>query len=264
MTDRRGQPGARAARPTRSPGRRHALAALGGALVLALGIAGCSSSGDGDAWVRADASPAAPAEVQPGTAATAEPGAAATPVDEPVAMAAAGSLDAADAAGLLWIREEEKLARDVYLALADLWDVRVFANIARSEQSHMDAVATLLDRYGLEDPVGANPAGVFSDPQLQALYDDLLARGRTSLVEALAVGATIEDLDIVDLRERATDVSDIARVYENLEMGSGNHLRAFVANLERRGTSYTPAYLSQADFDAIISSPRARGQGVGQ
>jgi len=233
-------------------------------LVLALGIAGCSSSSDGGAWVRADASSAASVEAQPGASAPAEPGAATAPVDEPVAMAAAGSLDAGDAAGLLWMREEEKLARDVYLALADLWDVRVFANIARSEQSHMDALETLLDRYGLEDPVGDNPAGVFSDPAIQALYDDLLARGRTSLVEALAVGATIEDLDIVDLRERASAVADIARVYANLEMGSGNHLRAFVTNLERRGASYTPAYLSQAAFDAIISSPRARGQGVGQ
>ncbi len=264
MTERHDETNVRAAPHPRSRGRRHALAALGGVLVLALGIAGCSSSSDGGAWVRVDASPAAPVEAQPGASAPAEPGAVAAPADEPVAIAAAGSLDVADAAGLLWMREEEKLARDVYLALADLWDVRVFANIARSEQSHMDALETLLDRYDLEDPVGANPVGVFSDPQIQALYDDLLARGRASLVEALAVGATIEDLDIVDLRERASDVADIARVYENLEMGSANHLRAFVMNLERRGASYTPAYLSQADFDAIISSPRGRGQGMGQ
>ncbi len=263
MTTRHGEANDRAVSRSRRRGR-HALAALGGMFVLALGIAGCSPSSEGGAWVRADASPAAPVEAQPGVSAPAEPGAAVTPASEPVAIAAAGSLDADDAAGLLWMREEEKLARDVYLALADLWDVRVFANIARSEQSHMDALETLLDRYGLEDPVGANTAGVFSDPQVQALYDDLVARGRASLVEALAVGATIEDLDIVDLRERATDVPDIARVYANLEAGSGNHLRAFVANLERRGASYTPANLSQADFDAIISSPRARGQGVGQ
>lgn len=258
-----GEASVRAASGPRRLGRR-ALPALGGVLVLALGIAGCGSSSDGGAWVRVDAAPATPVEARPRAAAPAEPGAATTPADEPSAIAAVGSLDADTAAGLLWMREEEKLARDVYLALADLWDVRVFANIARSEQSHMDALATLLDRYGLEDPVGGNPAGVFSDPQIQALYDDLLARGRTSLVEALAVGATIEDLDIVDLRERASDVADIARVYENLEMGSANHLRAFVTNLGRRGASYTPAYLSQADFVAIISSPRGRGQGIGQ
>lgn len=262
MTERHGEASVRAASRSRRPGWR-ALPALGGVLVLALGITGCGSPTDGGAWVRVDATPA-PVDAQPGAAAPAEPGAATTPADEPLAIAATGSLDADTAAGLLWMREEEKLARDVYLALADLWDVRVFSNIARSEQSHMDALATLLDRYGLEDPVGGNPAGVFSDPQIQALHDDLLARGRTSLVEALAVGATIEDLDIVDLRERASDIADIARVYDNLEMGSANHLRAFVTNLERRGASYTPAYLSQAEFDAIISSPRGRGQGVGQ
>jgi hypothetical protein len=264
MTKRHGRAGASAARSSGSNGGRRALAVLGGMLVLALGIAGCSSTGDEGAWVRTEASPAAPVAAQPGTPAPAEPGADATPAVAPLEVAATGSLDAAEAAGLRWMREEEKLARDVYLALADLWDVRVFANIARSEQSHMDAVETLLDRYGLEDPVGANPAGVFSDPEIQGLYDALLARGRTSLVEALAVGATIEDLDIVDLRERATDVPDIARVYANLEMGSANHLRAFVTNLERRGASYAPAYLSQADFDAIVSSPRTRGQGEGQ
>jgi hypothetical protein len=175
-----------------------------------------------------------------------------------------GSLSAADAAGLLWMREEEKLARDIYLALADTWELRVFANIAKSEQSHMDAVATLLDRYGLEDPVGSNPPGVFSDSAIQALYDDLLTRGSASLTQALAVGAEIEELDIADLRARQSAVADIARVYANLEMGSGNHLRAFVSNLERRGSTYSPTHLSQPDFDAIVAATRSRGgQGIG-
>ena len=62
------------------------------------------------------------------------------------------------------MREEEKLARDVYLAMDDLWGLRVFSQISWSEQNHMDAVLAVLDKYGVLDPVGDNPTGVFTDP----------------------------------------------------------------------------------------------------
>ncbi len=63
-----------------------------------------------------------------------------------------GILTAAEEEGLLFMREEEKLARDVYLVLFDKWGLRVFENIAESEQRHMDAVLYLLGKYGLDDP----------------------------------------------------------------------------------------------------------------
>lgn len=278
MTSRR--TGTTIATRTRSRRGRAAAAGLGGVFALTLGLAACSAPGSADeAWVPAgspavpaaspDTAPAAPAEappapsaIVPGDAApipAAPSPAAATAPEEQVAMIPTRTLTAEEVAGLLWMREEEKLARDVYLALADVWDAQVFSNIARSEQAHMDQMETLLDTYGLQDPAAGNPAGVFTDPAIQALYDELLASGRTSLVEALKVGATIEDLDIVDLQKRATDTPDIAQVYANLEMGSRNHLRAFITNLERQGATYTPSYLSQADFDEIVSSPRERG-----
>ena len=53
-------------------------------------------------------------------------------------------LTAADAAGLQYMREEEKLARDVYTLLGDRYDVRVFDNIARAESRHMAAIKRLL------------------------------------------------------------------------------------------------------------------------
>lgn len=139
------------------------------------------------------------------------------------------TLNADEVAGLQWMREEEKLARDVYQTLGARFSLPIFKNIARSEQTHMDAVNVLLDRYGVPDPVGNNGVGVFTDPQLQALYDDLVARGTTSLVSALAVGAEIERLDIGDLETRLaqTDKADIRQMYANLERGSYNHLRAF-------------------------------------
>ena len=50
-----------------------------------------------------------------------------------------------EATGLIFMREEEKLARDVYLTLYDVWETAVFDNIASSEQTHMDAVLMLID-----------------------------------------------------------------------------------------------------------------------
>jgi len=161
--------------------------------------------------------------------------------------------------GLQWMREEEKLAHDVYVTLGGLWGNRVFENVSRAETTHTEAVKTLLDRYGIADPAAGKPIGIFTDPAIQKLYDDLVARGRTSVVDAMAVGAIIEDLDINDLQRRATTTPDIALVYDELERGSENHLRAFVRNLDRQGASYTPAYISQEEFDSIISSPTERG-----
>lgn len=130
---------------------------------------------------------------------------------------------------LLLMREEEKLARDLYNALYEQWGERVFANIARSEQKHMDAVKTLLDAYSITDPVGADTPGVFENDELQSLYDTLLAQGSTSVEEALAVGVLVEETDIADLQAALdnTDNPSISRVYENLLRGSEHHLEAF-------------------------------------
>lgn len=138
-------------------------------------------------------------------------------------------LSDAEATDLLFMREEEKLARDVYLEMYDLWELPVFRNIARAEQAHMNAVGRLIARYGLTDPVGNNPRGVFANPELQAMYDELVARGRQSTAEALQVGIDIETADIADLQDALADVahSDIARVYGNLLRGSERHLAAF-------------------------------------
>ena len=162
--------------------------------------------------------------------------------------------------GLVWMREEEKLAHDVYTALYDLWNLQIFSNIASSEQTHTDAVKQLLDRYGIEDPAEGQPAGVFINPDIQRLYDDLVAQGSVSLEAALTVGTTIEDMDIYDLRQLSTATTDIAYVYANLEKGSRNHLRAFDGNLERRGLSYTPQFISQDEYETIVGSPAERGR----
>ncbi len=163
--------------------------------------------------------------------------------------------------GILLMREEEKVARDVYITLGKKWNLRFFNNISRAEQEHMDAMKALVDRYKLSDPMTTNKVGDFTNPELQKLYNKLVAQGSTSVENAIKVGSTIEDLDIYDLERlmKTTDNTDIRIVYQNLLKGSRNHLRAFDRQLHRNGSSYTAKYLSQKTYDAIAASPRERG-----
>lgn len=171
------------------------------------------------------------------------------------------SLSKKEKSGLLFMREEEKLARDVYLSLQETWTLRVFGNIAAAESKHMNAALTLIEKYGLEDPVGDNGLGVFSNPEFTELYEDLTASGSGSLVAALKVGALIEELDIHDLQRVLADVDneDLAVAYQNLMKGSRNHLRAFDKLLVRNGADYDTQYLTQEEYDAIAESPREKG-----
>lgn len=138
--------------------------------------------------------------------------------------------------GLRYMREEEKVARDVYIALGKKWNLRIFDNISQSEQRHMDALAALIERYELIDPVGSNAEGVFTNQLLQTMYTELVERGTQSMKESLLVGAMIEETDIHDLDMQLALVeegSDLAFVYSNLRRGSVNHQNAFNRNLER-------------------------------
>jgi|WetSurSiteA1Bulk_404760.scaffolds.fasta_scaffold26545_2 hypothetical protein len=134
---------------------------------------------------------------------------------------------------LTYIREEEKVARDVYLYLNEKWNIRIFKNIAASEQTHMDAIKTLLDIYNIPDPATDKGRGEFTNPDLQKLYNDLIRQGSISKVEALKVGVIIEETDIDDLSKgiATTRHNDVRTVYSNLLQGSLNHLDAFKSTL---------------------------------
>lgn len=175
------------------------------------------------------------------------------------------TLSAAEIEALTTMREEELLAKDVYVLLFSIYNVPVFNNIPKSETQHAQAVATLLLKYGLADPAENHVAGVFVNTTLQALYTSLVAQGSTSLISAFTVGATIEDLDIYDLHTHITtdiDNKDILFVFGNLERGSRNHMRAFNRQLKANGVSYTPQFISQEYFDQIISATNETGTGV--
>ncbi|GEM_PF-262966 len=162
---------------------------------------------------------------------------------------------------LAFMREEEKLAHDVYLALYEQWKSPIFRNIARSEMQHTTQIGRLLNRYELADPY-QETVGVFTNEDLQKLYTDLVAAGKVSLVEADKVGATIEDLDISDLQKALNEIDnlDIRTVYQNLMKGSRNHLRSFYAQLKALGVEYTAQYIDAAELEKIVTTSHERGR----
>jgi hypothetical protein len=169
------------------------------------------------------------------------------------APAMAATLSATEAADLTFQREEEKLARDVYLTLYNRWGATIFNNIAGSEQKHTDTMLKMLLKYKLSDPAKTN-IGEFTNTVLQAKYNELVAEGLTSYVDGLSVGASIEELDMVDLQHAIQNTKrvDLLTAYQNLLEGSKNHLRAFVAGLAAQGVTYTPTLISHELYDAII------------
>ena len=164
------------------------------------------------------------------------------------------NLSAQEKNDLLFSFEEEKMARDTYIFLNNKWGIPQFANIQNSEQSHMNAVENLLKKYNI--PYQILPQGQFSDANLQTLYNQLTAQGSLSKNQAFQAGATIEDVDIDDLEtlKQHTTNATILSVYNKLECGSRNHLRSFVAGITNLGDTYTPQFISLAEFQSIINS----------
>jgi len=172
-----------------------------------------------------------------------------------------GDLSPTERDDVLFMREEEKVARDVYLALLEEWGLQPHDNISDSEQSHMDAMLVLVELYDLEDSA-TGTVGTFTNPELQALHDDLVTWGLESAIDSLKVGCRIEEKDMRDIQVRLdrTDEAAIQLVYENLIRGSRNHLRAFYRTLTRHGGDYEPVIISQERFDEIVSSDFETGK----
>ncbi|MDO8449334.1 MAG: DUF2202 domain-containing protein [Rhodoferax sp.] len=174
--------------------------------------------------------------------------------------ATVGILSPEEIAGLKFMREEEKLAHDVYVYLYGLWganpNATVFSLIALSETTHTEAILALLVKYGIADPAAGKLPGEFTDPALQTLYNTLIGMGQVSLIEALKVGALIEETDIHDInaKKAVTDEVDIVQVYDSLLCGSRNHLRAFNTQLLALGVTYVPTVITQAEWDAIANA----------
>jgi hypothetical protein len=175
-----------------------------------------------------------------------------------------GTLTPALVEHLARMREEEKLAHDVYLALAQSSGLQIFKNIAYAESQHMRTVEQLVARYS-PAIAGANlPIGSFSNPQFQSLYQSLVASGNSSPRAATMVGVKIEEMDIKDLQTLLSQnlPRDISQVLERLQQASKNHLRAFTKELNRLGGTYSPQFLSQQEFNDILSSENEKTRGA--
>lgn len=166
------------------------------------------------------------------------------------------ALTAEERDDLLLMREEEKIARDVYLRLYEHWGMRPFDNISGAEQAHMDAILALLEHHRLPDPAQGLGVGRFRRTDLQDLHDGLVQQGLQSQADAVRVGLLIEELDIADLQKaaRRTDKPEILAVYAELERGSRNHLRAFYRWMLKLGIDYQPRHLSAAEFERTALS----------
>lgn len=169
---------------------------------------------------------------------------------------------------ILHMREEEKMARDIYLTLNEKWNQQVFSNISGSETYHMSQIKVLIDKFKLEDPVAKNDdkRGAFANKDLKKMYDEFTTSGKTSLEAAFRAGAKVEEADIKDLKDAIANTvnADIKSTYKYLLQASENHLRAFVRNLKRLGIDYNPAILSEQYFKTIIDGDNKKGAGNGK
>ena len=171
-----------------------------------------------------------------------------------------------DRDALIYNMQEEKVANNFYTAMQNLYGINVFENISKSETMHMKHVKALLDNFGIDNPVSGKyeVAGSFMDAGLERMYNDMISTGNISVTDALKESAKFEEMDIRDLKAfvESTQNTSIESTLNMLINASGNHLRAFVKNLKTRGIEYTPQYLSQEEFNEIISSSgKSKGNG---
>jgi hypothetical protein len=182
----------------------------------------------------------------------------------PFEMFSATQLSNSEKEGIILMREEEKLAHDVYKYLFEKWELNIFSNIMGAEMRHFNAMGYLIDNFELKDPAYEKP-GKFRNKTLQSLYDSLIIQGSVSETAALQVGAYIEEVDIRDLQQliNETENENIQMVYKNLLRASGNHLRAFTGQLANRDQTYIPVVLSGSEYETVLQTPHQKGMGNG-
>jgi hypothetical protein len=195
--------------------------AVAGAVTIAL-LTGCAATGDVAAEPQTTESSVATPSAEETTIAEAT-----TQPKAPVVEKGIAKADETETQ-LVYLIEEEKLAHDVYTKMFELWGARVFGNILQSEETHQSQVLTVMQTRDIEDQ-RSSKVGVFVNDELQALYNELIAKGSKSAVDAYEVGVAIEELDIDDLTKMLATAkdADVIAMMENLRMGSENHLRAF-------------------------------------
>lgn len=189
-------------------------------------------------------------------------------------------LDFNEQTHLVFICEEEKLARDVYRVLARRFpEIDVFADMQESQQHNHCAVLELLRKYRVSIPRVNDNVGVFSwgiyGRYFTEKYLVLTNQGSISPLNALYVGAFMEELNIQEITRcpkvvidvsngigeisacgmRYTDNPDVLRVYGMLLEESRRHLRELASAIEEQtgDGKYQAQVLQQKEVDEILS-----------
>ena len=145
------------------------------------------------------------------------------------------ALSSSEKSALIYMYQEEKLAKDVYSTLAQMYpEVSAFSHIYNAEVKHERAVANVLEHYGIPLPVRGDEVGVFADEKLQSLYNDLISKGEKSRTDAIEVGIMVEVTDVEDLDKYLQEATspDVIALFKFLRAGSYNHYNAFNRALE--------------------------------
>ncbi|WP_456457319.1 DUF2202 domain-containing protein [Nitratifractor sp.] len=181
---------------------------------------------------------------------------------------------------LAYMWNEEKLAKDIYLALNELTPHQTLENIAtRSEVRHEAAVEDLVQKYDInitnlenyeirysEEELRALEPGQYAVPEIQELYDALYAKGSQSLQDALEVGCMVEVTDVDDLDkyiEIAAGREDLIETFDFLRSGSYNHYWAFDRALKNMGISDGCCSLGDEYCKTEDEYPKSGGGGKG-
>ncbi len=167
-------------------------------------------------------------------------------------------LEKRDSDAIISVIQEEKVAHDFYEAMYQAHGLVCFRSISKSEGIHMEMVKLLLDVYDIPDPLVDHyyKPGSFKDKKFERLFDDMLRKGSSSIIDALIESARFEELDIYDLETFAdiTSQTNVRDTFLELSGVSRNHLWAIVKSLEERGVDYEPAVLPARDLNKIITS----------
>lgn len=163
--------------------------------------------------------------------------------------------------GLNYTLQEEKAAYDFYTQMFSKYNLKVFENIMKAENTHQEHVLTVMNKLNIDNEGYSQTTGEFSINEIQDLYDEMLKTGGYSVTDALLASARYEEKDISDLKKFYSEAQNetIRSLYECLENASHNHLRAFVRNLKREGINYSPRILSTEEFNTIINSKNTPG-----
>jgi len=169
---------------------------------------------------------------------------------------------------LAYMYDEERLAKEVYLAIYQRQPVQQLSKIAsKAEGKHIDAVKDLAQRYGVATPY--QQAGRYRSSHIQSLYNELYAKGIRSQKDALEVGCIVEVVDVDDLNKyiseaQQANAQDVVQTYDFLRKGSYNHYWAFDKGLKQIGIANGCCSLGQKYCHPEYPKKEKGGHGGGQ